>query len=72
MINNIFPQNPQVKQYNYCLYQNSSVLFFKHGIEKNYLEQLRVYAAMKPQKLERSFRYMSEKIVGYLRNHDHE
>jgi len=37
-------------------------------LDKNNLERLRFYAVVKPEKLDRSFRYMSEKIARYLRS----
>ncbi len=37
-------------------------------MDKNNLERLRFYAVLKPEKLEKSFRYMSQKIARYLRH----
>ncbi|CAF1394908.1 unnamed protein product [Rotaria sordida] len=40
----------------------------EHGLDKNNLERLRFYALVKPEKLDKSFRYMSQKIARYLRH----
>ncbi|CAF4510251.1 unnamed protein product, partial [Rotaria magnacalcarata] len=40
----------------------------QHGLDKNNLEKLRFYAVVKPEKLDKSFRYMSEKVARYLRH----
>ncbi|CAF3025991.1 unnamed protein product [Rotaria sp. Silwood2] len=40
----------------------------QHGLDKNNLERLRFYAVLKPEKLDKSFRYMSEKVARYLRH----
>ncbi|CAF1281862.1 unnamed protein product [Adineta ricciae] len=40
----------------------------QHSPDKNNLERLRFYAVHKPEKLDKSFRYMSEKITRYLRH----
>ena len=41
---------------------------FQHGLDKNNLERLRFYAVVKPEKLDKSFRYMAEKVARYLRH----
>ncbi|CAF3755419.1 unnamed protein product [Adineta steineri] len=40
----------------------------QHGLDKNNLERLRFYAVVKPEKLDKSFRYMAEKVARYLRH----
>ncbi|CAF1461719.1 unnamed protein product [Adineta steineri] len=40
----------------------------QHSVDRNNLERLRFYAIQKPEKLHKSFRYMSEKIARYLRH----
>ncbi|CAF0850627.1 unnamed protein product [Adineta ricciae] len=40
----------------------------QHGLDKNNLERLRFYAVLKPEKLDKSFRYMAEKVARYLRH----
>ncbi|CAF2697079.1 unnamed protein product [Rotaria sp. Silwood2] len=38
----------------------------EHGLDKNNLERLRFYALVKPEKLDKSVRYMSQRIARYL------
>ncbi|CAF0935787.1 unnamed protein product [Didymodactylos carnosus] len=40
------------------------------GLDKNNLERLRFYAVVKPEKLDKSFRYMAEKVARYLRHNN--
>ncbi|CAF3189078.1 unnamed protein product [Rotaria socialis] len=39
-----------------------------HGLDRNNLERLRFYAVRKPEKLDKAFRYLCEKISRYLNN----
>ncbi|CAF4092046.1 unnamed protein product [Rotaria magnacalcarata] len=39
-----------------------------HGLDRNNLERLRFYAVRRPEKLDKAFRYLCEKISRYLNN----
>ncbi|CAF4699359.1 unnamed protein product, partial [Rotaria magnacalcarata] len=42
--------------------------YLQHGLDRNNLERLRFYAVRRPEKLDKAFRYLCEKISRYLNN----